>query len=445
MKLRDLFGVLYLGFLLSACGTQQKIGKAANRFLIKDSVLASAHVGIAVKDPETGKFLYRYQSDKRFTPASNTKIFTTYAAMTYLPEKLISATLTETDTALVITPAGDPTFLHPEFEKHPLFDAMRAAKKPLYMVNSNWNTLPLGSGWSWNDFSEEYMTERSAFPVYGNQIHWFQERSKKENPTHEGDTLDIFIYSNPDINWPVTFSKSGKNFQVLRDLNSNRFTLFEGNEKSASVSVPYITHGIETGLTLLSDSLGKKIGIADATLNKTIEGKTAATVFSQPTDTLLKKMMYRSDNFYADQTLAMVSQQRLGRMDENAIIRNLLTGTLKNLPQEARWVDGSGLSRYNQFTPEDMVHVLEKMRAEHPWSRITTIFPHQGTGTLSPYRKKEGDFIFAKSGSMSGVLCLSGYVYTKKKNWLIFSVMINNHNATGAVLRKKIESFLESL
>ena len=94
---------------------QQKIGKAANALLIRDSSLMQAHVGIAVQDPETGKFLFQYQSDKFFTPASNTKIFSAYAAMKYLPNKLPAAILTDMDTAVLVTPTGDPSFLHPEF------------------------------------------------------------------------------------------------------------------------------------------------------------------------------------------------------------------------------------------------------------------------------------------------------------------------------------------
>jgi D-alanyl-D-alanine carboxypeptidase/D-alanyl-D-alanine-endopeptidase (penicillin-binding protein 4) len=110
-----------------------------------------------------------------------------------------------------------------------------------------------------------------------------------------------------------------------------------------------------------------------------------------------------------------------------------------------RWVDGSGLSRFNQFTPEDMIKVLNKIKAEQPWERITGIFAPAGTGTLRMYKSKNSPFIYAKSGSLTGVVCLSGYVYSKDKKWLTFSIMINNHNASGAVLRKRMEGFLEKL
>lgn len=443
MHIKFFFSSAAAGLFLLSCSTQKHIGKTASALLLRDSSLLQAHVGIAIQDPSNGTFLYRYQSDKLFTPASNTKILSCYAAMKYLPAQLPAAVVVDLDTALLIHPTGDPSFLHPDFNTHPFFDYLRAVNKPLLINGGNMNSSALGSGWSWNDYSEYYMTERSAFPVYGNQIHWYQQKSKKENPTYPGDSIDIFMYSNPEMDWPVQFGKPGNGFRVKRDWNSNSFTLYEGKETSASASIPYITNGTTTGLLLLKDSLHKTIQVADKQTTKLAASKQGTTLYSQPTDSLLKTMMHRSDNFFADQTLLMVSHAQMGVLHEEAIINKILATDLAAMPQPARWVDGSGLSRYNQFSPEDMVYVLNTLKAEQDWERIKTIFPKAGTGTLSSFKKKEKDFIVAKSGSMSGVLCLSGYLYSKKGKWLTFSIMINNHNASGAVLRKKVEAFLE--
>jgi len=424
---------------------QQKIHKQAQKLLIKDSSLVEAHVGIAVQDNETGKLLYGYQSEKRFTPASNTKIYSCYTAMKYLPAKLPAAILTDLDTAILVTPTGDPSFLHPDFTTHPFFEKLRSINKPIYIHAENWQSAALGDGWSWNDYSEDYMTERSAFPVYGNLIHWYQEKSTKENPTNPNDTVDLFVYSIPEVEWPVNFGKSGNSLRIERDQYRNAFTLFEGKEKSATVSVPFITQGIQTGLRLLKDSLGKEIRLADEQTLKAAKGIKTETVYSQPTDSLLKIMMHRSDNFYADMCLQMVSQQVLKKMDEDAIIAEVLKRDLSGLPQQPRWVDGSGLSRYNQFSPADMLHVLNKLREEQSWERIKTIFPKNGTGTLRAYQSRKDEFIYAKTGSLSGVLCLSGYVLSKKGKWYTFSIMVNNHHGIPAVIRKRMEAFLEKL
>jgi D-alanyl-D-alanine carboxypeptidase/D-alanyl-D-alanine-endopeptidase (penicillin-binding protein 4) len=153
--------------------------------------------------------------------------------------------------------------------------------------------------------------------------------------------------------------------------------------------------------------------------------------------------MHRSDNFYADQCLEMVSQQRFQKMDESVIIKEMLSNDLSGFPQQPRWVDGSGLSRYNLFSPDDMIYVLNKMRLEQPWERIKTIFPTVGTGTLTRFESKNGKFIYAKTGSMGGVMNLSGYVYTENKKWLIFSIMINNTQTPFSTIRKQMNGFLE--
>jgi D-alanyl-D-alanine carboxypeptidase len=62
------FGLL----LLSSCSTQYRIGKTVNSLFINDPAMQAAHIGIAVQDPDQEKYLYRFQSAKRFTPASNT-------------------------------------------------------------------------------------------------------------------------------------------------------------------------------------------------------------------------------------------------------------------------------------------------------------------------------------------------------------------------------------
>jgi D-alanyl-D-alanine carboxypeptidase/D-alanyl-D-alanine-endopeptidase (penicillin-binding protein 4) len=156
-------------------------------------------------------------------------------------------------------------------------------------------------------------------------------------------------------------------------------------------------------------------------------------------------MMHRSDNFYADQSLLMVSQQLLKKMDESASIQYLLKNDLKALPVQPRWVDGSGLSRYNQFSPSDIVTILNDLKSSKDWEQIKTIFPRAGQGTLRALNDDRDEFIYAKTGSLSGVYCLSGYLLNKKGKWLTFSIMVNNHAASSSVVRKKIEAFLQAL
>ena len=447
MSIRKYF-IPFIGsslLLLQSCSIEKQINRQANRFLIKDSALSNAHIGIAVQDVEEKNWVYKYQSDKLFTPASNTKIVSCYAAMKYLPDHLPAAFITDLDTAMLITPTGDPSFLHPDFSSHPLFDFLKNSNKPLYISSSNWSSLKWGHGWSWEDFAEDYMIERSAFPVYGNQLMWYQEKSKKENPTTPSDTIDIFMYSMPEINWKVNMGSPGKNFQVDRAAITNTFTLHEGKEASSKIIVPFITNGLESGLELLKDTLHKTISVADEAMLKASTNKQSTLITSQFTDSLLKHMMDRSDNFFADMCIEMVSQMQLNKMDEAAAIKQLLASDYAMLPQQPKWVDGSGLSRYNLFSPEDMIWILSKMKDEFGWERVRNVLPGAGSVNLKHFPVRNEDYIYAKTGTLNGVICLSGFFLNKKKKWLAFSVMINNHNSSSSLIRKKIAAFLNTL
>ncbi len=166
-----------------------------------------------------------------------------------------------------------------------------------------------------------------------------------------------------------------------------------------------------------------------------IRSQQPRAIHSQPTDSLLKPMMYRSDNFYAEQTLLMVSNQKLGLMSDRLIIDTILKTDLADLPQAPRWVDGSGLSRYNLFTPQTFVAILNKMREQFGMDRLKSIFPTGGTGTLGSFYKKDSGYIYAKTGTLSGVVALSGYLYTHKNKLVIFSVLVNNHNGNAVAVK----------
>lgn len=424
-------------FFLISCKPVIDLSQTAKADILENAALRSAHVGISIFDPATNAYLYNFQGDKYFIPASNTKIPTCYAAMKYLGDSLVGMKLMETDTAMYLYPTGDPSFLHTDYNSHPVFDKLKSIYKKLYVIGMNWNDDHWGSGWSWNDFDQGYMAERSPLPVYGNVLHWVQEK--------EDSTQSAIIYSIPEVDWEINFEAAGRqNFRVERRLSENVFTLIEGREKKRELLVPFVTNGAATAVQLLGDTLQRWIALFPG--NKSIPAVTTLIrVHSQPTDSLLKPMMHRSDNFFAEQTLLMVSNEVLGMMNDSRIIDTILSSDFKDLPQRPRWADGSGLSRYNLFTPQDFVAILDKMRKEFGMERIKTIFPTGGEGTISNYYKSDSGYIYGKTGTLSGVVAFSGYMYTKKGKLLIFSTLINNHQASATEIRRAVEKFLRGV
>ncbi|HEY1113041.1 MAG TPA: D-alanyl-D-alanine carboxypeptidase [Chitinophagaceae bacterium] len=418
--------------LLASCSPARQVGKSARETVLNDEALRTAHVGVSIYDPAAGKYLYNYQGDKYFVPASNTKIPTCYAAMKYLGDSLVGLRYMPDGDGLLLEPAGDPTFLHPEYRRQPVWQFLQSANTQLSLSLANWDDQPWGNGWSWNDYSESYMAERSALPLYGNVVRFSAPlNSLKVVPAYFARA------AKPDSGQVMGHYPTN----VQRELAANQFRVQARSEKESSAEAPFYTQNSGLAAALLADTLHTVIERKDRKLDRA----TALTVHSQPTDSMLRPMMHRSDNFYAEQSLLMVSNELLGVMNDARIIDTILKTDFKDLPHRPRWVDGSGLSRYNLFTPQDMVVILDKMQREFGMERVKTVFPTGGTGTLGAYYRELAGQLYAKTGTLSGVVALSGYLYTKNNKLLIYSVLINNHQASATAVRRAVEKFLISV
>lgn len=428
-------------FLFASCSVQKKIAKSADKDVLKTPALQTAHVGISIYEPATNKYWYDHEGDKYFVPASNTKIPTLYAAMKYLGDSLeglryIVFENEKKEKTYWIQPTGDPTFLHPDFKKQPVFDFFKKDTAASFLVISanQWEDSPWGAGWSWGDYSAYYMAERSQFPVYGNVVHVF------------GSDKGISIAPR-SFQWKYGGADSDSNFSLQqnkysfrRDMKQNVFSWSKSSSAVSKEEIPFIT-SLPLSISLLKDTVaGLKLSLFANTslLNPKI-------IYSQPSDSMFRLLMYRSDNFFAEQCLQMVSFKRLGVMNDSKIIDTILKTDFKDLPQKPRWADGSGLSRYNLFTPQDFVAILNKIKKEFGMERVKAVFATGGKGTISSYYKADSGYIYGKTGTLSGVVAFSGYLYTKKNKQLIFSVLVNNHQASATDIRRAVEKFLQGI
>ena len=424
----------------TACSVQQKLQKAANQNILQVNNLSGAHIGIHVYDPAANASLYSYQSNKYFVPASNTKIVTCFAALKYVGDSVAAAQIFATDSGMHVFANGDPTFLQPEYTSHPLLGVLKTANK-IYLHTPSFTAKPFGQGWSWDDYDASYMPSRSAFPMYGNVVRY----------TKNGGQLTVMpaFFKDSTKGLSATISKG---FGVSRQMASNQFLLQPSSGSTTLEEIPYRTSNWTTPslaleASLLSEALGgtKVIAVDPAT---TINmPASASTIYSRPLDSLLKPLMHRSDNFYAEQALLMVGKGLHQSFDDKKTIAYLLANDLADLAQKPSWVDGSGLSRYNLFTPENFTSILHKMYTSYSFERLQNIFPTGGEagGTLTSNYKNLNGKIFAKTGTLSGQVALSGYLITKKGKTLIFSVLVNNHTTTASAVRKAVEQFIQVL
>jgi D-alanyl-D-alanine carboxypeptidase/D-alanyl-D-alanine-endopeptidase (penicillin-binding protein 4) len=132
-------------------------------------------------------------------------------------------------------------------------------------------------------------------------------------------------------------------------------------------------------------------------------------------------------------------------MSDQKMIDTLLRYDLAAIPQRPKWVDGSGLSRYNLFTPQSFVYILNKMKNDVGLDRLKNILPTGGEGSLSAYYQRDAGFIFAKTGTLSNHSALSGFIITKKNKLLIFSILANQYATRATPVRRAVEKFLTAI
>ncbi len=428
--------VLVSSLFLLSCSVSKRINQQASGILLQDTVISTGHIGISIYEPANGKYWYNHDATKNFVPASNVKLFSLYAGMKYLGDSLVGLRYLQTDTGIIIYPTGDPSFLHPDFKQQPVVDFLN---NQYYISYSPANfTEALGAGWAWDDYNDDYMVQRSEFPIYGN--------------------LARIFYNNGLLNTiPKRISFRVKNgIETLNDSTEFSFLRkWESNDIAATITnqhgtkkmyeVPLVADQNEV-IQFLADTLHQSIHIIDSSQPVTQKSKLYLhSIHSQPADSLFTPMMHNSDNFFAEQTLLMASNEHLGYMSAEAMIDTLLKTDLKDIPQQPQWVDGSGLSRYNLFSPQAMVYIINKTQTEFGVKRLKTILPTGGTGTIKNYYVKDSGYVFAKTGSLSNCVALSGFLYTKKGKQIIFSVLVNNFQGPAYKVRRAAEKFLEGI
>jgi serine-type D-Ala-D-Ala carboxypeptidase/endopeptidase (penicillin-binding protein 4) len=404
---------------------------------LEDSeVFGKGFTGFSLYDPAVGKTLYEYNADKYYTPASNTKILTLYTSLRTLGDSIPALQYVRQGSLLIFWGTGDPSLLNPHLAQNPrVFDFLKKSKEQLLFCPANFRDKRFGSGWMWDDNFYDYQAEKTPLPVYSNVAHFIQ------NDTTDG--IEV---------WPTFLAKMLDYDSTLHEDDfvgrveyENQFTLnrLAQSGKKFEMHVPF--HATPHFVTqILADTLKRPVSLLEANMLPPADAK---TLYSLKSDSLYARMMLESDNFIAEQLLLLCAWQRTGVMNTGQAIEYAEKNFFADLPDDLKWVDGSGLSRYNLMTPRSLVAILDKIQQVLPRARILNIFPTGGVnGTIKDnYRNGDKPYIFAKTGTLRHNHSLSGYVITKRGKLLIFSFMHSNYTGSMSALRKEMERVLKGV
>lgn len=425
-----------------------------------DSMFSHAHWGVLIKSLRTGKVWYERNSTKMFMPASNQKIPTTAAALSRLgPDFRFETNLSYSGAIkdsvlngdLVIWSNGDPT-LYSRFYNDPreVFWSFADSLKKLGINKITGNIIaddnafddwPFGSGWPLDDLDSYYSAEIG--PLQLNEVN-------VDLTVIPPDSVNGEIIIEPNlpsayytiINRLEATDTGSTDYTMTRAYGTNQI-IFQGRIKTRTQPfeiTPSIHNPSLFYVTVLREVLSQK-GINVAGVAKDCDdiplwmpplNNVLIRHYSPPLKEIIKGLMKRSQNLYAETMVKTLGWKYSGTGSFRAG-RKIVEEVLNSFgiqPGTYSFRDGSGLSRYNYISPEQEVKILTSMyNSEYKQAWIES-FPIAGVdGTLKNRMKSssaQGN-VKAKTGTISNVRGLSGYVTTGGGEPLVFSFLINGH------------------
>jgi len=445
-----------------------------------DAILAApalehTYWGVVVKSLKTGETLYSLNPRKLMMPASNMKIVTLAAAAERLgwdftyETKVFVAGSVQAGTLqgdLIVVGSGDPSIMEKDVET--LFAdwasrlkaaGVRAIAGRVVGYDDLFEDRELGFGWSWDDLPDDYAAGVSALQFNENAV-----RVTIAPGPAAGDTAGVSISppaSGLSVVSSVTTGAPGgaTSIGTARLPGSMRLELRGSISAGASpavltVSVENPTLFFATALrdALIANGIDVRGPAADIDDIHDAAPRPAAPFIvhrSAPISTLAVWLMKISQNLYAETLLKTIATDTPRSADSG---RNEIAAVLQAWGVGADSViqrDGSGLSRYDYVTADALVAILAHVdrddRLRGPFEASLPIVGRDGTlerrmkGTAAEGNAR------AKTGSMSNVRGLSGYVTTADGEPLVFSILANNFETPGATINDATDKIVVAL
>ena len=398
--------------------------KNVEQYFKKSKVLQDHLTGLVLYDHKKKEHVFNQNGGKFFTPASNTKMWTLYAALNVLGDSIPWMAYDDTNDKRVFYPMGDASYLHPLLDENPrianYFANHFQAGDTVYLNTDHYQDFRFGAGWMWDDRSDYYQAEKSVFPIYSNCVKLIPGPAAV---SYEPEWMTLFAgYSDH----PSRYREEYQNVFIIP------------REQKKSVYMPMVID--RDHYRSYFKSLNLHLEFVDQPFNSA----RVKYIHSLSSYELYKFYMETSDNLIAEQLLLQCSMAKLGYMNTKAIIDTIMKQECAWAQNGWNWYDGSGLSRYNLVTPETMVELVNRLVEKLGLDELEEILPAAGEeGTLENWYKYDQPRIFAKTGTLKYCHNLSGLVHTKKGNVYSFSFMHNNFNYASSGVKGAMSDVLD--
>lgn len=424
--------------------------------LLQDNpILTGGIAGISIRSAENGQIIYEHNGNVRLRPASNMKLLTAAAALSVLGENHTFSTEVSTDGRLkgntlygnlFLKGKGDPTLLKEDLDGM----AEKIAQMGIRRIEGNlvgddswYDGVRLSPDLIWSDEYIYYGAQVSALTVSPNhdfdtgsiliEVLPSQTIGKKAvlRLSQETDYVKIdneTVTVSPDGVTDITFDREhGSNTIIVKGMipvGSKKEKELIAVWEPTKYVLSLFRHSLAIHGITLSGSV--KIGKAQNEINTLTNHK------SIPLSELLIPFIKLSNNNHAETLIKEMGKLRKGEGSWKKGLE-VLNDELPQLgvnPENSNIRDGSGISHITLIPANEISNLLYHVQKEPWFHTFLNSLPIAGEperlagGSL---RNRMGSLnVKAKTGTLTTVTSLSGYVETKRGELLIFSILLNN-------------------
>jgi serine-type D-Ala-D-Ala carboxypeptidase/endopeptidase (penicillin-binding protein 4) len=431
---------------------------------VSTSFLNSTTMAVDVYDLTAHENIYKRNEQTLLHPASNMKVFTTSAGLVFLdPDYNFTTSVKHTGKIsngilngdLYVVGGCDPDFNTGDIDS--LVAKVKAAgikeiSGNLYGDVSMMDTLFWGEGWMWDDDPSTDAPYLTPLDINANSI------GVKVIKTIPGEKAKVLLVPQTNfmkvINNTLTVPKDSSNtYSLDRDWMHRKNTLIvKGNIKN--VDVPdSMKRTLRVNvfrpdlyfLTLMKEHLASAGIKLDGNIDTSTSPASALSIydFKRPYDSVIVHLNKVSYNLGAEMTMYALAAKCFGKPatahNGTKMVDSLIS--LSGLdPKDYKIVDGSGVSRYDLVSAESVLSILKYMYYAKPdlYKILYKSFPIAGVdGTLEDrmIQTPAQNNVHAKTGTLSGVACLSGYLTAKNGHELAFSMLTQNYVGSAIFAR----------
>lgn len=445
-----------------------------------DTAMAHAHWGVLVRSLDTGETLYERQPDRMFVPASAMKVVTASAALGALgPDHRWRTDVAHTGRVeggvlrgdLVVVGSGDPTLSgrhHRDLMTllRQWADSLRRrgvtrVEGRVVGNDDRFDDLAHGAGWAWDDMDDDYSAEVSALEPNEGVVEVRVEAAVRAGEPARVSTFPFFA-DVPIENEAVTAAgPTALRFGRGRAPGGVRvWGTMSVDSPPVHRLVPVRNPTLHFAI-LFRETLALN-GIAVA--GPAVDGDdlpagdpardTARTVLfthvSPPLARVLPGFLKPSQNQVGELILKTLGAELrgAGTAAAGAAAVDSLHRAWGMPAGSLNVADGSGLSRYDLLTPRLLVSLLARMDASADSAAWRAALPVMGRDGTLARRGVGGPLVgrvVAKTGTLSGVRSLAGYLTTDGGERLVFAALVNNHDRSAREADRVVDAALTRL